>query len=80
MTGAQLAHTFPDLTEAQALLALLSETLEMARDMETTQSDLEPFRNPSCGTMNHPLHNAYVARAYEFILIDIIRLRKEHEV
>jgi len=41
MTDAQLAHAFPDLTEAQALLALLSETLEMARDMKLTQSDLE---------------------------------------
>ena len=35
---------------------------------------------PSCGTMNHPLHNAYVARAYESILKDIIRLRKEYGV
>ena len=35
---------------------------------------------PSCGTMNHPLHNAYVARAYELILKDLIRLRKEHGV
>ncbi|MBF0247565.1 MAG: hypothetical protein HQL36_05770 [Alphaproteobacteria bacterium] len=35
---------------------------------------------PSCGTMNQAMHNAYVARAYEFILKDLIRLRKEHGV
>jgi len=35
---------------------------------------------PSCGTMNHPLHNAYVARAYEMILKDLISLRKKYGV
>lgn len=32
MTDTRIAHAFPDLSEGQALLALLSETLEMARD------------------------------------------------
>ena len=41
MTDAQIAHAQPNLSEAQALLALLSETLEMARDMKITQSELE---------------------------------------
>ena len=41
MTDTHIAHAFPNLSEGQALLALLSETLEMARDMKLTQSDLE---------------------------------------
>jgi|GEM_PF-2981200 len=36
MTDAKLAHAFPDLTDSQALLARLAETLEMARHLEAT--------------------------------------------
>jgi len=41
MTDTRIAHAFPDLSEGQALLALLSETLEMARDMKLTQSGID---------------------------------------
>lgn len=41
MTDAHIAHAFPDLTESQALLAQLSETLEMARDLEMTRRDIK---------------------------------------
>lgn len=41
MTDARLAHAFPDLSEGQALLALLSETLELARGIEEAQREIE---------------------------------------
>jgi len=41
MTDTRIAHAFPDLSEGQALLALLSETLEMARDLEMTQREIK---------------------------------------
>lgn len=41
MTNTQIARAFPGLSEGQALVALLGETLEMARDMKLTQNDLE---------------------------------------
>jgi len=41
MTDAHIAHAFPDLSEAQAQLAVLSETLEMACNMRLTLSALE---------------------------------------
>jgi len=41
MTDTHISHAFPDLSEGQALLALLSETLEMARDLEMTQQNLK---------------------------------------
>lgn len=41
MTDSQLAHAYPGLSKEQALLAVLSETLEMARDMKITQSRIK---------------------------------------
>ncbi|OEJ64246.1 hypothetical protein [Magnetovibrio blakemorei] len=41
MTNTRIAHAFPDLSEGQALLALLSETLELARDLEMTQREIK---------------------------------------
>ncbi len=40
MSEARIAHAFPDLTEAQSLVALLGETLSMARDMKLVQSEI----------------------------------------
>jgi len=41
MTEARIAHAHPDLSDDQALLALLGETLEMARDLEITRRGLQ---------------------------------------
>jgi DNA-directed RNA polymerase alpha subunit len=44
MTKAQITHAFPDLSEGQALLALLSETLEMARSMKLAQIEMNAVK------------------------------------
>ena len=41
MTDTRIAHAFPTLSDDQSLLALLSETLEMTRDLEMTQRALK---------------------------------------
>ena len=44
MTDTRIAHAYPNLSEGQALLALLSETLELARDLAMTHQDLKEAR------------------------------------
>ena len=41
MTDTRIAHAFPDLSEGQALLARLSATFEMARDLKMTQREID---------------------------------------
>lgn len=41
MTEARIAREFPDLSEAQSLVALLGETLGMAREMKFTQQEID---------------------------------------
>jgi hypothetical protein len=41
MTDTRIAHAFSGLSDDQSLLALLSETLEMTRDLEMTQRALK---------------------------------------
>jgi hypothetical protein len=44
MTDARIAREFPNLSEGQALLALLSETLEMARGMKLAQIEMNAIK------------------------------------
>lgn len=41
MTDTRIAHAFSGHSDDQSLLALLSETLDMTRDLKQTQGDIE---------------------------------------
>ncbi len=41
MTNARIVREFPDLSKAQSLVALLGETLEMARGIKFTQLEID---------------------------------------
>ena len=84
MTDTRMARAYPDLSEGQALMALLSETLEIARDLETTHRDLKAAKGDALDSLiasaGLPEEIEAAGRAAQATALDILNRVSEEDL
>lgn len=84
MTDTRIAHAFPTLSEDQALLARLCETLEMAQNLEIAQRDMKKASGAELQELIEsaglPEEIEGAEKAARAAIIDILSRISEHDL